>query len=147
MTRVADDNAVTWGTDVLRAAISTFDELNQERDRHAETALAEAGVQELSEEEEAEIILAVLGGGHKTSCYPGGRIRPATTRCLRRADDAVRVRGIVCRSRLAEDNAVPSGCRASASPRESERVLRAAQECRVGRGAVASAIDQSVFAN
>ena len=55
MTRAVDDNAMSWATEVLREAISTFDDLNGELDRHAETALADAGVPELSEEEEAEI--------------------------------------------------------------------------------------------
>lgn len=59
MTRAVDDNAVTWATGVLREAISSFDDLNRELDRHAETALADAGVPELSEEEEAEIIASL----------------------------------------------------------------------------------------
>ena len=59
MTRAVDDNAVSWATEALREAISTFDDLNRELDRHAETALADAGVPELSEEEEAEIMASL----------------------------------------------------------------------------------------
>ena len=65
MTRAVDDNAMSWATEVLREAISTFDDLNGELDRHAETALADAGVPELSKEGRRKS-LPVWSGGHKT---------------------------------------------------------------------------------
>ncbi len=55
MTRGVSNTAIAWASEV-KAAITTFDELNRELDKHAQTQLADAGIAELSEEEEEQLI-------------------------------------------------------------------------------------------